>query len=143
MNEKELQKIITELWKIVSRLENNYKKDDRKFTIDGHLLGNIGEVYAKEKFKLKLLPNSEKSHDAEDIETGKKYQIKITQRKKVGLRNKPDNLIVIRIDEKGFPHIIYNGCGEPVWELIKDKKAEQKFIYLSQLEKLIPKKNSI
>lgn len=143
MNEEELQKTITELWEIVKRLENNYKEDDRKFTIDGHLLGSIGEVYAKEKFKLKLLPNSEKSHDAEDTKSGKKYQIKITQRNKVGLRNKPDNLIVIKIDENGFPHIVYNGCGETVWELIKGKKTEQKFIYLSQLQKLVMNKSSV
>ena len=78
MNEIELQKIITELWQIVGRLENSYSEDNKKFTIDGHLLGSIGEVYAKEKFKLKLLPNSEKTHDAEDELTGEKYQIKIT-----------------------------------------------------------------
>jgi len=69
MNEKELQKIITELWKIVSRLENNYKKDDRKFTIDGHLLGSIGEVYAKEKFKLKLLPKIDRNTKRQDNNT--------------------------------------------------------------------------
>ena len=136
MNENELQKIIIELWGIVERLENNYREDDKKFTIDGHLLGSIGEVYAKEKFKLKLLKNSEKTHDAEDELTKEKYQIKITQRNKVGLRNEPDNLIVIQIDKTGMPKIIYKGIGKPVWDLIKGKKAEQKFISLTQLGKI-------
>lgn len=54
MSENELQKIIVELWGIVERLENNYFEDGKKFTIDGHLLGSIGQVYAKEKFKLTL-----------------------------------------------------------------------------------------
>ena len=136
MNEDELQKIIIELWKIVERLENIYIDDGKKFTIDGHLLGSIGEVYVKEKFKLKLLNNSEKAHDAIDEINGEKYQIKITQRNKVGLRNEPDNLIVIKIDKTGMPKVIYNGIGKPVWNLIKDKKAEQKFISIRQLENI-------
>jgi hypothetical protein len=136
MTEKELQKIIVELWEIVERLEKNYFEDDRKFTIDGHLLGSIGEVYAKEKFNLKLLPSSEKCHDAIDEHTKERYQIKITQRNKVGLRHKPDNLIVIRIEKNGMPNVVYNGKGESVWDLIKNKKAEQKFISIKQLENI-------
>jgi hypothetical protein len=136
MSENELQKIIVELWAIVERLENNYFEDGKKFTIDGHLLGSIGEVYAKEKFKLKLLKNSSEIHDAEDELTGKLYQIKITQRDKVGLRKEPENLIVIQIDKTGMPNIIYNGNGKPVWDLIKYKKMEQKYISIKQLEKI-------
>jgi hypothetical protein len=136
MTEEELQKEIKELWEIVSRLETTYKSDGKKFTIDGHLLGSIGEVYAKEKFKLRLLRNSEKSHDAIDDKTNKKYQIKITQREKVGLRNEPDNLIVIQINTEGIPIIIYNDIGKPVWEMIKHKTTEQKFISLKQLKKI-------
>jgi len=136
MTEEELQKEIKELWEIVSRLETTYKSDDKKFTIDGHLLGSIGEVYAKEKFKLRLLQNSEKSHDAIDDKTNKKYQIKITQREKVGLRNEPDNLIVIKVNKEGIPIIIYNGIGKPVWEMIKHKTTEQKSVSLKQLKKI-------
>lgn len=136
MNEQELQKEIKELWKIVARLEDTYKSDGKKFTVDGHLLGSIGEVYAKEKFNLRLLPNSEKSHDAIDDETGKKYQIKITQRNKVGLRNEPENLIVIKINEDGKPSVIYNDLGKPIWEMIKHKTAQQKSISLIQIENI-------
>ena len=132
MTEKELQIIIKDLWKIVDKLEDTYKSDERKFTIDGHLLGSIGEIYAKEKFNLTLLKNSSKTHDAEDSD-GKKYQIKITQRNKVGLRSEPDNLIVIKIDKEGVPHVVYKGDGKPIWEKIKHKKTEQKFIYLNQI----------
>jgi hypothetical protein len=138
MKAEELQETIQELWDIVKKLEDNYKEDNRKFTVDGHLLGSIGEVYAKEKFNLKLLGNSEKCHDAID-EFNEKYQIKITQRNKVGLRYEPDNLIVIKIEETGMPIISYKGCGKLVWESIKHKKGKQKFISINQLK--ILKKN--
>ncbi len=136
MKKEELQKEIKGLWEIVKRLERKYKEDKRRFTIDGHLLGSIDEVYVKELFKLRLLPNSNKTHDAIDDKTNKQYQIKITQRKKVGLRSEPENLIVIAIDDNGEPDIIYNGSGKPVWKLIKDKKTEQKFISLDQLRQI-------
>ncbi|RYM34958.1 hypothetical protein ERX46_06180 [Brumimicrobium glaciale] len=139
MKAEELQETILELWGIVKKLEDNYKEDNRKFTVDGHLLGSIGEVYAKEKFNLKLLGNSEKCHDAINELTNEKYQIKITQRNKVGLRYEPDNLIVIKIEETGIPIITYNGCGKLVWESIKHKKSKQKFISINQLKNL--KKN--
>ncbi len=138
MTELELQAEIINLWGIVNRLENTYKSENKKFTIDGHLLGSIGEIYAKVKFNLRLLPNSEKTHDAIDDLTNEKYQIKITQRNRIGLRNEPDNLIVIKINKEGIPVIIYHDKGKPVWELIKHKKTEQKFISLSQLEKIKP-----
>ncbi|HTO35416.1 MAG TPA: hypothetical protein VLZ72_04200 [Flavobacterium sp.] len=138
MTEEQLQKEIKSLWEIVSRLERDYSNSEnkRKFTIDGHLLGSIGEVYAKEKFNLILLPNSEKTHDAYDPKTKENYQIKITQRNKVGIRHKPENLIVIKIENDGLPKIIYKGKGEPVWEKIKHKLGEQKFIYLGTLQEI-------
>ena len=136
MTKEELQIEINNLWKIVSRLEKTYESDGKKFTIDGHLLGSLGEVYAKEMYDLTLLPNSEKRHDARCNKTDKLYQIKITQRDKIGLRNEPDNLIVIKIDEMGTPITIYFGSGQPVWQLIKNKKTEQKYISLKQLKAL-------
>ncbi|GHV61017.1 hypothetical protein FACS1894195_0850 [Bacteroidia bacterium] len=135
MTAKELQKEIQSLWKIVSRLETEYKDDKRKFTLDGHFLGSLGEVYAKEEFHLELLTNSEKAHDAID-KNGDKYQIKITQRDKVGIRYAPDNLIVIAINKEGLPETIYKGKGKLVWDLIKHKKQLQKTISIKQLKEL-------
>jgi hypothetical protein len=47
---------------IVRRLESRFP--DRKFTLDGHLVGSIGEVWAAHLFDLLLLPPSEATHDA-------------------------------------------------------------------------------
>lgn len=38
----------------------------RKFTLDGHLVGNIGEVLVSNKYGLTILPNSTETHDAVD-----------------------------------------------------------------------------
>jgi hypothetical protein len=136
MTENELQLEIKGLWQIVKRLEEKYKADNRKFTIDGHLLGSIGEVYVKGKFGLELLKNSHENHDAIERKTKKLYQIKTTQRDRIGLTKRPDNLIVVEIDNEGRPNIAYYGDGTKVWDIIKFKTSKQKFISLRQLKNL-------
>lgn len=72
-NKTTIAKKITELFAITKELEELYP--GRKFTIDGHLVGSIGEVLVADKFNLTLLPNSTKTHDAKESE-GRYYQIK-------------------------------------------------------------------
>ena len=48
--DEKLSETIRELYAIVNQLERDYNKHDRRFTLDGHLLGSIGEVYAAERY---------------------------------------------------------------------------------------------
>ena len=50
------------LFKAVEELEASYA--GRKFSLDGHLMGSIGEVIAREFYKFELLPMSSKIYDA-------------------------------------------------------------------------------
>ena len=53
-----------ELYGIINGLQAEYEDYDRHFTLDGHLIGSIGEVYAAKRYGFELLPSSEKAHDA-------------------------------------------------------------------------------
>lgn len=53
---------IRKIYELVSELEELYP--GRHFTPDGHMLGSIGEVYAAEKYGLKLYEASHAVHDA-------------------------------------------------------------------------------
>ena len=64
---------IRELYAITTELESLYP--GRKFTIDGHLVGSIGEVLVAERYGLTLLSNSTQTHDAE-AKDGRLVQIK-------------------------------------------------------------------
>ena len=86
---------IKELYKITTELERTYP--GRKFTVDGHLVGSIGEVIVAEHYGLSLLPKSTKTPDAVS-EGGKMVQIKATQVKGISISSEPDYVIVIRID---------------------------------------------
>ena len=126
---------IKQLYKITNELEQTYP--GRKFTVDGHLVGSIGEVIVAEHYGLSLLPNSTKTHDAVSKE-GKQVQIKATQVKGIAISSEPDYLIVIRILPDGSWEEIYNGPGKAAWESAgKMQKNGQRPISLSKLRNLI------
>lgn len=86
----------------------------RHFTLDGHLVGSIGEVLAAERYGLALLAASSETHDARAAD-GRLVQIKLTQGNSVGLRSKPKHLLVLALDEHGAAHEVYNGPGAQAW----------------------------
>ena len=126
---------IKQLYKITNELEQTYP--GRKFTVDGHLVGSIGEVIVAEHYGLSLLPNSTKTHDAVSKE-GKQVQIKATQVKSIAISSEPDYLIVIRILPDGSWEEIYNGPGKAAWDNAgKMQKNGQRPISLSKLRNLM------
>lgn len=127
---KQLSKILI----IINELEEGYKTKNRKFTLDGHLLGSIGEVYASEKYNLTLEKSSKKGYDALD-ENNNQVQIKVTQRNKVGMRHNPQKLLVLKLnsDTLDFEEIYY-GNGDKAWDLAnKLNSSGQRFITLNKL----------
>lgn len=136
---------LMELFRIVNHLENVYAEHGRKFTIDGHLIGSIGEVLAAEAYNLKLAENSTPVYDAETRDASqKKVQIKATQIDRVSFSSKrehdeaPDYVIVIKINHDGTWETIYNGPGKRVYDnLGKAQKNGQSQISLSKLSKLM------
>ena len=82
-----LEEKIRELYRITAELEEKYP--GRRFTLDGHLVGSIGEVYAAEKYRLALLETSSEKHDALSAD-GRLIQIKITQTDRVSMYSEPD-----------------------------------------------------
>ena len=126
---------IKELYKITTELESTYP--GRKFTVDGHLVGSIGEVIVAEHYDLSLLPNSTKTHDAVSKE-GTKVQIKATQVMGISISSEPEYVIVIRILPDGSWEEVYNGPGKPVWENAgKMQKNGQRPVSLSKLRSLM------
>ena len=126
---------IKQLYKITNELEQTYP--GRKFTVDGHLVGSIGEVIVAEHYGLSLLPNSTKTHDAVSKE-GKQVQIKATQVKGIAISSEPDYLIVIRLLSDGSWEEIYNGPGKAAWDNAgKMQKNGQRPISLSKLRNLM------
>ena len=126
---------IKELYRITNELETEYP--GRKFTIDGHLVGSIGEVIVAENYGLELLPNSTETHDAE-AKDGKLVQIKATQINRIAISSEPDFIIVIQLQSDGSWIEVYNGPGKYVWDNSgKMQKNGQRPISIHKLKNLM------
>ena len=90
-------------------------------------------------FDLKLLPSSHATHDARDTH-GRYVQIKLTQINSISIYEKPDWLIVLKLEKKGAGcdvRVVYNGDGAAAWvQCGKLQKNGQRRVSLSKLEKL-------
>ena len=125
---------IRQLYQIIDELETAYP--EKHFTLDGILLGNLGEIYAKEKYNLTLLRESSKTHDAITPD-GKYVQIKVTQGKQIGLYAKPDYLLVLQVQRVGSFTEVYYGSGKTPWEQAgKMQKNGQRHISITRLIEL-------
>ena len=128
--------IVAQLRQLVTELSDLYP--GRRFTLDGHLVGSIGEVLAAERYGLELLTASHKTHDAVASD-GRMVQIKLTQRSSVGLSSCPEYLLVHKLHPDGRHEEVYNGPGEPVWAWCKSRvqKNGQASISLSRLRRVM------
>ena len=97
---------------IVDELEREFP--GRHFTLDGHLIGSIGEVLAAYYYGIELYNASTAKHDG--IVDNREVQIKIIQQDNVSISNEPDYLIVMYLTKDGHVYEVYNGPGEIPWK---------------------------
>lgn len=109
---KEVPELVRNLYSIVQRLESLFP--GRPFTLDGHLLGSIGEVLAAYRYGLDLTKPSTAGCDAASARVGQ-VEIKTTQGNTVAFRCEPPHLIVFYLNRNGTPEEIFNGPGDLVW----------------------------
>lgn len=110
---EESLKMYRNLRKMVDAFENELKELDRHFTLDGHLVGSIGEVVASYHYNIDLSKVSQKTYDGiyMDQKSGEtiEVQIKITQQDSIILHDIPKHLIALYLTEDGNVYEIYNG----------------------------------
>lgn len=111
-------KEIQQLYTITQKLRERYKKWDKKFTLDGRLVGDIGEVLAAEKYGLNLYRENTEIYDGEEKATKRKVQIKASFKGYFQFPNKkvPNYYLAVMIDDKGLLDEIFNGPGQFVME---------------------------
>ena len=133
--DKRVTEIVRELYSSVAELEELFP--GRKFTLDGHLVGSLGEVIAAYRYDLELFPTSSEQHDAK-ASNGKLVQIKATQVNQIGIRSEPEHLIVLKLKNSGDVSEIYNGPGSLAWASAgKMQKNGQRSLAVKKLEKLM------
>lgn len=122
---------IRKIYEITRELEEMYP--GRHFTPDGHMVGSIGEVVAAEEYGLELFEASHPVHDAR-TQDGKLVQIKATQGDRIAISERPEHLVVLKINRDGGFEEVYNGPGDIAWSLVgKRQKTGQRHVSLAKL----------
>ena len=123
---------VIQLLEIVRKMHHDYPK--KKFTLDGRLVGDIGEILAEEIYDLELLEGMQRLHDA--CSKGRMVQIKTTMKSTLGFGEIPDFYLGIKVDNKGKVEEIFNGLGSVIWDAIKHRKRPKNYLFSLDIKKL-------
>ena len=145
--EKEIIKSSLEL--IFSGIEKLQKTfPTKKFTIDGRLVGDIGEVLAQKDYDIELYEKLVEAYDGITSD-GKKVQIKATFKNSLTFSKIPDYFLGIKINLDGTYTEIYNGSSKSIVEYFGHRKGfGEKLLsfpnsILSNLSKNVPESEKI
>lgn len=94
----------------------------RKFTIDGRLVGDIGEVIAELEYDLRLDETSRAGHDAESCD-GRQVQIKATFKDSLTFRTCPDYYLGFKLHADGTYEEVFNGPGQLLLNRFSSRKG--------------------
>lgn len=110
MKQISIPEAVKQMLAIVAQLCHTYPH--KRFTLDGRLVGDIGEILVEEAYELKLLEGLQHHHDAV-CSTGRSVQIKATMKSHVTFPcdHTPDYYIAVKINADGSFVEIFNGPG--------------------------------
>lgn len=110
---------ILELQKIVEEL--NARFPHKKFTLDGRLVGDLGEIVAEKIYDVNLFLNVKKYYDGLTSDN-KQVQIKVTFKDHLTFKHCPDYYLGLQFNKDGSFEEVFNGKGEMIQERYKNRK---------------------
>jgi hypothetical protein len=95
---------------------------NREFTIDGRLVGDIGEIIAALEYDVVLHDASQPDHDA-TTPNGRRLQIKATFKDSLTFKTIPDYYLGFKLFPDGRHEEVFNGPGSAIYERYKHRKG--------------------
>ena len=94
----------------------------KEFTIDGRLVGDIGEALVQRDYDVDLYDKLVEGYDGETSD-GRMVQIKATFKNSLTFKKTPEYYIGIKINQDGTYKEIYNGPGKIIEDRYKHRKG--------------------
>lgn len=111
---------LTSIFHGIARLHAAFPS--RAFTIDGRLVGDVGEVLAELAYDLTLDEVSAPDHDAR-MRDGRRVQIKATFKNSLTFKRCPDYYLGLQLHPNGEFDEIYNGPGMLILKRYSHRKG--------------------
>jgi hypothetical protein len=111
---------VRQMLAIVEKLCSAYPK--KRFTLDGRLVGDIGEVLVEEAYDLELFADVKRHHDARSAD-GRLVQIKATMKSNLTFPadHVPNYYLGVQVGPDGRFIEVFNGPGAIAWEAVKGR----------------------
>jgi hypothetical protein len=104
----------------INRLKDTFPR--KEFTIDGRLVGDIGEVIAALEYDVELFDVLRSGHDGKTPD-GRLVQVKATFKDSLTFRTVPDYYLGLKVYRDGTHDEVYNGPGKLIYEKYKHRKG--------------------
>lgn len=130
------------LFTTIKVLKEKYKHHNKNFTLDGKLVGDIGEVLVAEHYGLTLYGDNTHIHDGfVTYSEEKQVQIKASFKEYFyftkHIDRKPKYFIAVQLNEDGTFEEIYSGTGELLFtKLLIHLPTDRKHNYRLSVKKL-------
>ena len=123
-----------------NELKAHYSNVDLSFTLDGNLVGDLGEAVAAELFGLRLTGRSNEGVDGYAPD-GRSVQVKASGTKRGAafrlVETKADHLLFLHFDYDGcYGEVIYNGPEEPVRAALPETWVGQRSVSAATFRRL-------
>lgn len=119
---------VKQLIQIVKELRSAFPQ--KRFTLDGRLVGDLGEVLVEAAYDIELHEGLRKHHDGKASDD-RQVQIKATMQDSLTfpVDHIPDYYLGIKIYPDGTFMEIFNGPGSVAWEAVKNRKPTKTNLY--------------
>jgi hypothetical protein len=120
MSHQKIEQALRIIFEGIQQLQNEFPQ--RAFTIDGRLVGDVGEVIAELKYDLKLDDRSRPVYDA--VARGnRQVQIKAGFGNSLTFRQVPDYYLGLKLYRDGGYEEVFNGPGRVIAERYKKRQG--------------------
>jgi len=113
MSRKHIEDALAFIFKGIGLLQTEFSH--RRFTIDGRLVGDIGEIIAATEFDIELDNVSRAVHDGR-TSGGHQVQIKATFQDHLTFKTTPELYLGFKLFRDGTHEVIFNGPGQIIFD---------------------------
>jgi hypothetical protein len=110
---QEINEALALIFQGIARLQKAFPS--RAFTIDGRLVGDIGEVIAALEYEVMLDEVSQPDHDGKMLD-GRRVQIKATFKDSLTFKTLPEYYLGFKLFPDGRHEEVFNGPGRIILE---------------------------